>query len=149
MSPVRALIQAQAHNLHAQQTLVNCLSMVADALPDKDPTSGDPRHGRLSDRPLSLQDCHCITILPTGGNDLSGRPEYTVRNNCSDTFGMSITMLGSIGSSKPSQVSNSEREFMISDGKTINYSGPDSPIVSIYGWTLRDATSKVQCFIPQ
>jgi hypothetical protein len=81
MDPVRALIQAQAHNLHAQQTLVNCLSMVAGELPRKDPTSLNPKPEPLPARPLSLKDCHCITILPTGGNSSTGRPEYSVKSS--------------------------------------------------------------------
>jgi hypothetical protein len=61
---------------------------------------------------------------------------------------MTVTMLGSVGSSKPSLVSNSEHEFLMRSQQQINYSGPDSAIVSISGWMLRDATSKLQCFIP-
>jgi hypothetical protein len=149
MDPVRALIQAQAHNPHAQQTLMNCLSMVANTLLTADPTSPNPQPQPLPARPLSLKDCHCITVLPTGGNNFSGRPEYSVTNSCSDPFMMSITMLGSVGSSKPSLVSNSDHDFLITNGKTTNYSGPDRTILSIYGWSLRNATSKLQCFIPQ
>jgi hypothetical protein len=149
MDPVRALIQAQAHNRHAQQTLMNCFSMLADALADIDPTSRNPVPEPLSNRRLSLEDCHCVTILPTGENDPSGRPGYTVKNTCIDAFMMTLTMLGSIGSSKPSLVSNSEHEFLMRSQQQINYSGPDSAIVSISGWMLRDATSKLQCFIPQ
>lgn len=111
MDPVRALIQAQAHNLHAQQMLVNCFLMVANELPGEDPTNSKPEP--IPARSLSLKYCHCTTILPKGANSFTGRPEYSVKNGCIDPFMMTITMLGSIGSSKPSQVSNSEHEFLI------------------------------------
>lgn len=149
MDPVRALIQAQAHNRHAQQTLVNCSSMLADALANIDPTSRNPVPEPLSNRRLTLQDCHCVNILPTGENDPSGHREYTIENTCIDAFMMTVTMLGSVGSSKPSLASNSEHEFLMRSQQRINYSGPDSPIASIAGWMLRDATSRLQCFIPQ
>ena len=149
LDPVRAAIQAQAHNRHAQQTMMNCFSNLPDALASEDPSSRNPRPEPLPTRQLALKDCHCITILPTGANDTSGRPEYSVKNGCIDTFMMSVTMLGSVGSSKPSLVSNSEHEFLMPSQKQINYSAPDSAIVSIYGWTLRNAASKLQCFIPQ
>jgi hypothetical protein len=149
MDPVRALIQAQSHNRHAQQTLVNCFPRVAGELRAKGSTGHHPGPQSLPATRLSLKDCHCITILPTGGNSFSGRPEYSVRNSCPDPFMMTITMLGSVGSSKPAQISNSEHEFLLSSGKPVSYSGSDSSIVSIYGWTLRNATSKLQCFIPQ
>jgi hypothetical protein len=143
LDPTRAAVQAQAHNRHAQQTMMNCFSSLVPSCDQNPPPPPLPT------RSFTMKDCHCITIVPNGRSDDSGRPLYSVTNSCPDRFMMSITMLGSISASKPQLPSSSVQEFLAAPGQTISYSAPDRTILSIYGWTLRNASSKLQCFIPQ
>ena len=57
-------------------------------------------------------------------------------------------MLGSIGSSKASVRLNSEHEIPVKSQQTIKYSGPDSAIVSIGGWVLREGSFETTVHYP-
>jgi hypothetical protein len=147
MDPVYAVIQAQSHNRHAQQTLVNCLGPLAAYLGQL----GLYKDARpiLSSRQLTQQDCACISILPMGTNEFSRRPQYSVTNHCADAFMTTTTMLGALTDTRPGLVSRSDHEFLLQGNGDTTLSAPDDAILSIAGYTLRNAAWTLQCFFPQ
>ncbi len=142
LTPVDAVLAAQAHNRNAQQSIVNCYAQVANYLGNGGPAV-------LPNQPLNGNDCKCISINRTGV-DLTGHPQYVVVNTCA-TMMAKVHFIGTIGASAMASVPNPlglsyyTEEFLLLGGNPVTISAPDWSIVSISDVFLRNATWKLSC----
>lgn len=82
-SPLDAVIFAQRHNAHAQQTIEECANWAASYLETvAGATVSASNKVNLSNKPLGARDCRCVSVVPTNDVDFSGRRAYRVTNSC-------------------------------------------------------------------
>lgn len=145
-APVDAVISAQAHNPHAQQTIRQCRDWAARyiaGLPQPAPPAPPP--GPMSRRQLTRDDCRCISILPTGNPDAPGRPSYRVTNRC-DLMQVAVQFKGTIGATAGDLgFSYTADAGAVGDGGGAVVQAPAWSLISIGGYTLKNSGSSVSC----
>lgn len=145
-APIDAVISAQAHNPHAQQTIRQCRDWAVKyiaGLPQAAPPAPPP--GPMSRRQLTPNDCGCISILPTGNPDAAGRPYYRVTNRC-DLMQVAVLFKGTIGAT----AGDLGFSYTADAGAVGNDGGrvvqaPAWSLISIGGYTLRNSGSSLFC----
>ena len=145
-APVDAVISAQTHNPHAQQTIRQCRDWATRyiaGLPQPAPPAPPPPP--MSRRQLTRADCRCISVLPTGNPDAAGRPSYRVTNRC-DLMQVAILFKGAIGST-PGDLGFSytaDAGAVGNDGAAV-VQAPGWSLISIASYTLRNSGSSISC----
>jgi len=142
-SPVDAVISAQAHNPHAQQTIRQCRDWAIKYLAGL-PAPGAPQQATGGPK-LTRNDCACISILPTGSSDDAGRPYYRVTNGCG-ALQVRVQFKGT-NSTVPGDLGFSYRTdpVTVGVGAEAIVQAPAWTIVSIAGYNISNGASGLFC----
>src|SRR5262249_35284243 len=142
LSPMDALLRAQGHNAHAQQTLRDCAGWVEAQLAAK---GAKPSKNDLPNRRLSQADCKCLSVLPTQTSPKGYNVNMDARCDSMEVavnLAGDLSALGRIGDFPLSSVAG---VGILRAGDSHFIKSPDWAIVSIKGVTLRNASSSFVC----
>ena len=141
LSPLNSVIQAQAHNPRAQQTLRDCAGWVEAELAGKGVKKSKDD---LPNRRLGQADCKCLSVLPSQTSTKGYNVSMDTR--C-DTMDIGVKLTGDQGvPSGNLPLSSDARIGILRAGQTQFFKSPDYwSITSIKAVTLRNASSTFVC----
>jgi hypothetical protein len=141
LSPLDSVIQAQAHNPRAQQTLRDCAGWVEAQLAGKGVKSSKDD---LPNRRLGQADCKCLSVLPT---QTSAKGYNVSMDTRCDTMDIGVKLVGDQGvPSGALPLSSDASVGILRAGQTQFFKSPDYwSITSIKAVTLRNASSTFVC----
>lgn len=142
LSPMDAVLRAQGHNAHAQQTLRDCASWVEAQLAAK---GAKPSKNDLPNRRLSQADCKCLSVLPT---DTSPKGYDVKMDERCDSMQVAVRLVGDLSAVArvgDFPLSSVAGVGILRAGDSHFIRRPDWAIVSVKGVTLKNASSSFVC----
>jgi hypothetical protein len=142
LSPMDAVLRAQGHNAHAQQTLRDCASWVEAELAAK---GAKRSKSDLPNRRLSQADCKCLSVLPT---DTSPKGYNVKMDERCDSMQVAVKLVGDLSAVArvgDFPLSSVAGVGILRAGDSHFIRSPDWAIVSIKGVTLKNASSSFVC----